>query len=47
MDIVFHPEPDGVLTLPEIGRLAANFGIHWAGPGDSVHFDNRPGAKDE
>ena len=42
LDIVFHPEPDGALTLEQIGALAARFGIHWAGAGDSVHFDNRP-----
>ena len=42
LDIVFTPEPGGVLSLPQIGQVAAQFGVHWAGPGDSVHFDNRP-----
>ena len=42
IDIVFHEEPDGAISLAEIGRLAATFGFRWAGPGDSVHFDNRP-----
>lgn len=42
IDIVFHPEPGGEITLEEIARLAAIQGFRWAGPGDSVHFDNRP-----
>ncbi len=42
IDIVFHPEAGGELAMRDIERLAAIQGFRWAGPGDSVHWDNRP-----